>query len=34
LKGHVPNATQKKIAGDIAAAKAEGYTIKNELVVR
>jgi len=34
LKGHVPNAAQKKIAADIASAKAEGYSVKNELVVR
>jgi predicted small secreted protein len=34
LKGHVPNAAQKKIAEDIAAAKAEGYSVKNELIVR
>lgn len=34
LKGHVPNEAQKRIAEQIAAAKAPGYRIKNELEVR
>ena len=33
LKGHVPTAAQKTVAGEIASAKAEGYRIKNELRV-
>jgi hyperosmotically inducible periplasmic protein len=34
LKGHVPNASQKSIAERIARDKAEGYHVKNELMVR
>lgn len=34
LKGHVPTAAQKAIAGQIAVLKAEGYRVRNELTVR
>jgi osmotically-inducible protein OsmY len=34
LSGHVPSAAQKRIAGEIAEAKASGYRVKNELIVR
>ena len=33
LKGHVPSASQKSIAERIARDKAEGYRVKNELMV-
>ena len=33
LKGHVPNALQRTVAGEIAAAKADGYKVRNELAV-
>jgi len=33
LKGRVPSADQKVLAGQIAAAKAVGYQVRNELVV-
>jgi osmotically-inducible protein OsmY len=33
LKGSVPNAAQKAEAGRIAASKAEGYKIDNQLTV-
>ena len=33
LKGHVPSATQRTVAGEIAKKKAEGYTIINDLAV-
>ena len=33
LKGHVPTAAQKTIAGQIAVLKAEGYQVRNELTV-
>jgi BON domain len=33
LKGHVPTAAQKASAERIARAKAEGYKVKNALVV-
>jgi len=34
LKGHVPNATQKRIAEEIATAHASGYRVTNKLLVR
>ncbi|MEP6832189.1 MAG: BON domain-containing protein [Gemmatimonas sp.] len=34
LKGTVPAESHKKLAGDIATAKATGYTIVNELTVK
>lgn len=33
LKGHVPTAEQKRVAEDIAKAKATGYRVLNELTV-
>ncbi len=33
LKGKVPTAAQKTIAGDIATAKAMGYRVRNDLTV-
>ena len=33
LKGQVPTDQQKQIAGEIAAAKADGYTVKNQIAV-
>jgi len=33
LKGHVPSASQKSIAERIARDKAEGYRVKNDLMV-
>jgi osmotically-inducible protein OsmY len=33
LKGRVPTAEQKTIAGDIATAQATGYRVQNDLVV-
>lgn len=33
LKGRVPTAMQKTLAGDIATAKAAGYDVKNQLTV-
>ena len=33
LKGRVPSADQKKWAGEIAVAKANGYRVRNELAV-
>jgi osmotically-inducible protein OsmY len=33
LNGHVPTATQKSLAEDIAKAKATGYSVKNMLTV-
>ena len=33
LNGHVPTDQQKKIAGEIATAKADGYTVKNQIAV-
>jgi osmotically-inducible protein OsmY len=33
LKGSVPTAAQKEAAGRIAHEKAQGYTVRNELVV-
>jgi hyperosmotically inducible periplasmic protein len=34
LKGRVPSDAQKTTAGEIATAKAAGYTVNNELEVR
>lgn len=34
LKGTVPSEAHKKLAGDIAAAKAVGYTVTNELTIK
>ncbi len=34
LRGHVPSAAQKLAAGQIAHDKAEGYEVRNDLVVR
>jgi len=34
LTGHVPSAAQKLAAGQIAHDKAEGYEVRNDLVVR
>ncbi len=33
LKGHVPTAEQKTVAGQIAVAKAVGYQVRNELTI-
>jgi osmotically-inducible protein OsmY len=33
LKGHVPTAEQKTLAGQIAAAKAVGYQVRNDLTI-
>lgn len=33
LKGHVPTAEQKTLAGQIAVAKAVGYQVRNELTI-
>lgn len=33
LKGHVPSAEQKTLAGQIATAKAVGYQVRNELTI-
>lgn len=33
LKGHVPTAEQKTVAGQIAVAKATGYQVRNELTI-
>jgi osmotically-inducible protein OsmY len=33
LKGRVPTAAQKTVAGDIAKSEADGYSIRNELTV-
>jgi osmotically-inducible protein OsmY len=34
LKGHVPSASQKTIAGQIASDHAKGYNVRNELTIR
>ncbi len=34
LKGTVPAESHKKLAGDIATAKASGYTVVNELTIK
>lgn len=34
LHGTVPSEAQKSIAGEIATAKAQGYTIMNELTIK
>ena len=34
LKGRVPNANQKTIAGQIAADQAKGYNVRNDLTIR
>jgi len=34
LKGTVPAESHKKLAGEIAAAKAMGYTVMNELTIK
>lgn len=33
LKGRVPSAEQKTLAGDIAIAQAKGYRVQNDLIV-
>ena len=33
LKGRVPTAEQKTVAGQIAVAKAVGYQVRNELTI-